>query len=220
LPLRYHIQRMTRALEAEMRLLPELVNPEGIALDVGANRGIYAYALAGRASAVHCFEPLSECCDYIRAARLERITVHNCALSDAAGRLELHVPTVRGAPIWTRASLARPTGSFRVVDVEVRTLDSFGFAGVSFMKIDVEGAEAAVLRGAEATIERERPCLLLEIDRARHSLDTCESLLGWLRARAYEPYVVERDKLRRSHDVWADASHHFNFIFLREAPCR
>src|SRR5688572_28493237 len=125
LPLRYNIQRITRALEPEMRLLRELVKPGGLALDVGANRGIYAYALANRAVAVHCFEPLSVCCDYIEAARLERTTVHNCALSDAVGTLQLYVPTVRGASIWTRASLERPNGPFRVLDVEVRTLDSF-----------------------------------------------------------------------------------------------
>jgi FkbM family methyltransferase len=215
LPLRYHFQRIARALEPEMRVLPDLVEPGGIALDIGANRGVYAYALASRGAVVHCFDPLRECCEYIRAARLERVTVHDCALSDAAGTLRLYIPTVGDTPIWTRASLQRPDGAFRMVEVEVRTLDSFRFAGVNFMKIDVEGAEAAVLRGADATLQREHPCLLIEIDRARHSRASCDELIGWLRARAYEPHVLEGDRLRRSHDLWLEARGHFNFIFTR-----
>jgi hypothetical protein len=71
------------------------------------------------------------------------------------------------------------------------------------------------LRGADATIQRDRPCLLIEIDRARHSPESCEELTRWLRARAYEPYVLEGGRLRRTRDPWADTRDHFNFIFTQ-----
>jgi FkbM family methyltransferase len=198
-----------------MGFLDTLMTPGGIAVDVGANWGIYSYALARRASRVHCIEPLAECCAYIRAFPCDGITVHNCALSDAAGKLELHIPTILGRPKWTRASLERPAGDFETRRIDVRTLDSFELSGVDFIKIDVEGVEAAALRGAGATLERHRPCLLVEIDRARHSQHSFGEVIEWLRSRAYEPHVVDGGGLRHSADPWADASSHFNFIFPR-----
>jgi FkbM family methyltransferase len=211
---RYHAQRMVGGFEAEMGILRSLVRPGGVALDIGANRGVYAYALAGYASAVHCFEPLAECCEYIRAARLRGVTVHNCALSDVAGTLRFYIPTARGVPIWTRASLKQPGGTFDIRDVEVRTLDGFTMPRVDFMKIDVEGAESAVLRGAADLLERDHPNLLVEIDRERHSQATFEEVVDWLVSRSYGPHVLEDGKLRRAESPWADATSHFNFIFL------
>jgi FkbM family methyltransferase len=213
LGVRYHLQRLVGGLEPEMALLPDLVRDDGVAIDVGANYGVYAYALANRAPVVHCFEPLRECCDYIRAAGSEKIAVHNCALSDSSGTLRLHVPLVDGVPRSTRASIERPEGPFQRRDVPVRTLDSFDLPKVGFMKIDVEGAEAAVLRGARATLERDRPNLLVEIDRKRHTLESFHAVIGALRAHAYEPHVLESGALRRSSDPWTDSVRHFNFVF-------
>jgi hypothetical protein len=46
--------------------------------------------------------------------------------------------------------------------IPVRRLDEYDFHDVSVMKVDVEGMEAAVLRGAEQTIRRERPVIFAE----------------------------------------------------------
>ena len=48
-------------------------------------------------------------------------------------------------------------------DVEVVTLDSLGFTGVGFIKVDVEGAELQVLEGARMLLARDRPILLIEL---------------------------------------------------------
>jgi FkbM family methyltransferase len=198
-----------------MGLLDRLVPRNGIAVDVGANYGIYAYALANITSTVHCFEPLSECCAYIEALRSDRITVHNCALSDTAGTLRLHIPRIQGRSMRTRASLEEPAGTFDVREVEVRTLDSFEFPEVDFIKIDVEGVESAMLRGARATLDRHHPSLLIEIGRERHSRQSFDEVIGWLRARGYQPHVLRGGGLRVSTDPWADALSHVNFVFPR-----
>ena len=52
--------------------------------------------------------------------------------------------------------------------VEARTIDSFGFTNVSLIKIDVEGFEDPVLRGAMSTIHQNRPALLVEIQGSHH----------------------------------------------------
>jgi FkbM family methyltransferase len=214
LNVRYRVQRIVGGLEPEIAVLSELLR-DGLAIDVGANHGIYAYALRDKADAVHCFEPLRECCDYIRAARCEKITVHNCALSDSSGTLLLHIPLVNGMPRWTRASIARPNGVSQIREVPVRTLDSFEFPKIGFMKIDVEGAEAAVLRGAHGTLERDRPNLLIEIDHNRHSPKSFHEVVSSLRPYGYQPHVLDEGALRRSADPWMDSGTHFNFVFLR-----
>ena len=213
LPLRYGIQRVTGGLEPEMAVLDQLLVAGGVALDIGANHGVYAYALARIASAVHCFEPLPACSAYIEAAAIEKVQVHNCALSDRAGRMRLYVPLAGARAVHTRASLEKPAGACEILDVDVRTVDSFAMPRVDFIKIDVEGAEAATLRGAVDTLERHRPALLVEIDRARHSRDSFEALLGWLAARGYAPHVLASGDIRRSENPWADAAEHMNFLF-------
>jgi len=66
--------------------------------------------------------------------------------------------------------------------VEVRTLalDDIGAARVDFIKLDVEGMELEALQGAEKTVERSRPVLLIEKIKA-----DAEQLTGWLRDRGY-----------------------------------
>jgi FkbM family methyltransferase len=213
LPLRYAIQRATGGLEPEMAVLDQLVVAGGVALDIGANQGIYTYALARIASAVHCFEPLPSCCAYIAGAAIDRVQVHNCAVSDREGRMRLYVPLAGMRALHTRASLEEPAGACEVLDVDVRTVDSFTLPRVDFIKVDVEGTEAAALRGATETIERHRPVLLVEIDRTRHSRDSFEALLGWLAERGYAPHVLANGSILPSGDPWADAVEHFNFLF-------
>lgn len=213
LPIRYHGQHLVGGLEPEMLLLHNLVQRGGVALDIGANRGIYAYALSHLASRVHCFEPLVECCRYIQACRSKNITVHNVALSDQAGKLELHVPIIEGRTVYTRASLDRPNGPFESREVGVRTLDSYSLMDVAFVKIDVEGLEAAVLRGAQYTLEACHPTLLVEIDRARHTQESFMCVHGWLKDRGYAVHVCVAGKLASCVDPWTESKQHINFIF-------
>lgn len=213
LPLRYHGQRLVGGLEPEMALLSELVRPDGAALDIGANHGVYAYALSRLTDTIHCFEPLAECCRYIQGYRSTRIVVHNAALSDQAGELELHVPIIDGRTVYTRASLDVPNGPFEPRRVPVRTLDSYELANIGFIKIDVEGVEAAVLRGAVQTLSKSHPVLLVEIDRTRHTRDSFLAVHASLHAFGYQTHVCESGNLVPSRDAWDESEHHVNFIF-------
>lgn len=215
LPLRYHGQRMVGGLEPEMSLLTELVKPGGVALDVGANRGVYAYALATIASEVHCFEPLLECCSFINAWRSPKVTVHNVALSDRRDLLRLYIPTRNGREIHTRASLDRPDGSSVSRHVDVVTLDSFSFPRVDFIKIDVEGLEAAVLRGAKRTLKSHTPTMLVEIDHERHDRDSFLAVHASLLELGYITHVCDAGELVTCDDAWTASALHTNFIFTQ-----
>ena len=139
-------------------------------LDVGANAGQSALEFARLRSdaKVVSFEAnpdnLTDL-DLVRRVLGQRYTYHHVALSDQCGSGRLYVPVVGNTPVPGEASLQPELfGEFsKVVDypVPLRTLDSFELAP-HFVKIDVQGAELAALRGMARTLERYRPALLIE----------------------------------------------------------
>jgi len=75
------------------------------------------------------------------------------------------------------------------VEVPLRTLDSFDFKDVSFVKIDVEGSELEVLEGGRRTISRDRPHLLVELLAGTH--DGPLGAIAWIKdAFGYNASVV------------------------------
>jgi len=169
---RFQYERWRGLLERELPLFCAMVQPNDLVVDVGANVGIYMHALARRGAVVEAFEPQPWCVDVLRAYATSnpRVHVHGAALGAVPGRAELRVPIVDGRLLRGSASLVETDrlGTSETIDVEIRTLDSFWFDRVKAMKIDVEGAEVGVIRGAAATIERAHPVLLVEIEQRHH----------------------------------------------------
>jgi len=121
--------------------------------------------------------------------------VHELALADKAGRGTLHVPlSDRGMVLHLAGSLKRTHAQFadtKTYEVEVRTLDELGLAGVRFMKADVEGSEREVLDGARATIARDRPVILLELLAGTHA-DPAAETAAICASFGYEAFIVQR----------------------------
>ncbi|HEY4215958.1 MAG TPA: FkbM family methyltransferase [Gemmatimonadaceae bacterium] len=170
---RYHYERWRGLLERELPLFCDMVQAHDLVVDVGANVGIYTHALAKRGAAIEAFEPQPWCAEVLRAyaSGNSHIRVHNIALGAADASVVLRVPIVDGRLQRGSASLVETdmTTPAETIDVDVRTLDSFGFDRVRAMKIDVEGAELGVLRGAAETIARGHPLLLVEIEQRHHA---------------------------------------------------
>src|SRR5215831_4038543 len=78
--------------EPELGILAKLVPEGGTAVDVGANRGVFAYALAEIADRVIAFEPNPDYATFARWMLRGRAEVREIALSDASGRGTLYVP--------------------------------------------------------------------------------------------------------------------------------
>jgi len=169
---RRRIAEEARAGEPELCVLATLMRHGGTAVDVGANQGFFAYALAQVADRVVAFEPNPDYALFARVMLRGRARVHRLALSDQTGRATFYVPLADdGMVLHLAGSLKRTHAQFarnRTYAVEVRTLDSFGLTDVRFIKVDVEGSEREVLDGARATIMRDRPALLLELLSGTH----------------------------------------------------
>ncbi len=80
------------------------------------------------------------------------VHLFSCALGDHEGAV-----SIRTNPTSSGDSVVNGDG-----DIPMRTLDSFGFEGVDFIKIDCEGYELFVIRGAEETIKRCKPIMVVE----------------------------------------------------------
>lgn len=170
LRLRRWIRYEMRTGEPELRLVWHLLKDSGGVVDVGANAGIYSAMALQRRRWVTAFEPVPE--EAIRLRRLigTRGIVHQVALSDRCGNATLHVPYVGDVTVTTRSSLEANVDadlSYRDIEVNVATLDSFSLSDIAFIKIDVEGHELAVLRGGVETLIRSRPNLLVEVEESR-----------------------------------------------------
>ena len=192
---RRRIAEEIRSGEPELAALTKLVPRGGIAVDVGAHQGIFAFALAEFADRVVAFEPNPDYASFARWMLRGRAEVHELALSDAPGRRSFYVPlSDEGSILHLAGSLKRTHSQFRRIksyEVEVRTLDDFGLLDVRFLKADVEGSEREVLDGARATINRDRPVILLELlsgtheDAYSYTAAICESF-------RYDAFIVQR----------------------------
>ena len=171
-------------VEDEVASIQALVAPGATCIDVGAEYGLYTCtfaASAGPRGQVHSVEPLPGPRRFLsrllRWAGASTVRVHGVALSSTAGSGTMSVPVRRRLPVHGRAFLTTgadglgPNAEFsRQYDTEVAvtTLDGLvaraGLDRVDVVKIDVEGAELAVLHGARATLERCHPVLLLEVE--------------------------------------------------------
>jgi hypothetical protein len=124
------------------------------------------------------------------------VEVHALALSDSAGKADLHVPRENGRSMAAVGRLAPIAGvESETIAVDTARLDdvlSDDAARVAFVKCDVEGHELAVLRGAAKTLAEARPALLVEIER-RHAGERMDETFAYLAELGYEGFAIGPD---------------------------
>jgi FkbM family methyltransferase len=139
----------------------------GLVLDVGANVGLFTLSLADRVERAVLFEPDPDAArEAVSNLRLngKRYQVIQAALSDAGGEVVL----LRGRPMDPTGTVAGDAQDSRGgVRVPCLTLDDvlgrpeYKDAAIDLLKIDVEGHEVRVLRGASETLALRRPRLVM-----------------------------------------------------------
>ncbi len=229
------LARRTRFVEPEMLGLSDVVKPGSVCFDIGAAAGLYTLVLSrltGPQGQVHSFEPVPfahpALTRLLGGRSSENVRHHPIALGVEPGHGVMSVPVGKHGPVTGRSFLDADcdgpgsNAEFRGqigVDVEVQTLDSVCAAAeltrLDFIKIDVEGAELQVLKGGQASIERFRPAVLVEIEdrhtaRYRHP---GADVAAWLRERDYV--------MRTWQGSWQEAdvvcTHTRNYLFLPAA---
>jgi FkbM family methyltransferase len=168
--------------------LRRTIAPGATVYDIGANIGFFAQLaarFAGAGGRVLAFEPVPAIAELVREAAQRsqlsgRIEVRAQAVAARSGTEQLYV--VDDASWSHLASRGNPGGAVQTIDVPVVTLDEVVAAGApppDVIKLDVEGSEGDVLRGAHDVLRRHRPAIVLELH------DTQADALPVLREAGY-----------------------------------
>lgn len=166
-------------------MMERSLRPGDIAFDVGAHVGyftIYMSRLVGPGGHVHCFEPrginLRFLRRHLRVNRIENVTVHEACVGDSSRSARLE--TRQGG---TGTAFLSESGDLPVRMVSLDDMIDRGELPVpKYIKVDVEGAETRVLRGAERLLSRHHPRLLV----ATHSPELFSECSEVLREYGYD----------------------------------
>lgn len=143
-------------------------------VDVGANVGYYVVELSnflGAKAEIHAFEPVPESFAQLMSnVELNEISTltkcHQLAISDSEGSIRLYQPKSSGSSASSARNL-HPSEDVEEIDVSTTTLDIYiesqKLTTFDLLKIDVEGAELFVIRGALNSIKQFKPVIFAEL---------------------------------------------------------
>lgn len=135
-------------------------------LDVGGHIGTMAYRMSKCFKHVHCFEPAFYEWTRKNTDDLENVTVYPYGLGNEEKEEKLYVmkDKIGGSSIVAtdkrRAKWITDDTERR--PISIKTIDSYEFTDLDFIKIDVESYEWFVLDGAKETLRRESPMIMIE----------------------------------------------------------
>lgn len=182
--------------------------PGDTAIDVGANIGYFTVLFADRVGAtghVIAFEPCRHVAELLARSIAEnrfekRVSLRPAAVGDVPGEMQLaflspELGTNSGGSYLLPSKATAPAGH-SIMPVSVVTLDEEELPGrVALLKIDAEGAEPLVLKGARGLLQRDRPKILAELNpialRRLGSVDPVTQLLALTQAAGYRAFVLK-----------------------------
>jgi len=184
------------------------VRPGMVCIDAGANIGdstLHLAKLVGPTGRVYAFEPAPfprlRLAEHVAANNFDdRVSISPCALADHAGSATLSYsqPEVENQGMGSLVNRDNHVVT-QSVEVPLQALDAFvsemKIAKIDLIKVDIQGAEPMFLRGARATLARQRPVMCMELsplDLAASGLDSAE-LVGMLEGIGYAVHVLSPD---------------------------
>jgi len=129
-------------------------------VDIGANVGVHTLSMAKKGVFVYAFEPSPNALEtlYRLTKFFDNIEVFPYALGSKEGLVKVYLHDNSETD-----SMFFSTDYTGVCEVKMKTLDDFNLKNIGIIKIDTEGFELHVLKGAVKTLKREKPRLILEI---------------------------------------------------------
>jgi FkbM family methyltransferase len=165
---------------AKQRLFEQLVRPGDIVYDIGAHTGFYtllASVLVGPSGRVVAFEPFPRNLAYLRKHlalnHVRNTVVMEGVIYDDEGEVRI----VPGSNSFESRVDAKGTISVRALKLDHLVFRD-GFPAPTVIKVDVEGAEHAVLRGGTRLLTEKRPLIFLSTHGPRLHTECCRLLVG------------------------------------------
>ena len=164
--LTYQHHKITKAMDLQP------VDRRRVCVDIGAHAALWSMWLVDEFDELIAFEPVPLHADLFDLnMEGKSYELHRMALGNAPGTVGIEIPPdmTGNAHVAVAGAARHPGGKYSeikhwpiVENVEIRTLDSFDLTDVDFIKIDVEGFELPVVQGAEETICRCKPHMVVE----------------------------------------------------------
>lgn len=179
-------------------------------IDIGANNGNFTVdfgILAGNSGRVHAFEPQRilyyQLCGNVFLNGLDNVYCHNVALGAENGVTEIELPNYHSTGYVNFGDIGIKNESTKLPTelVRLRTLDSYEFENISFIKMDTQGYEPMIIDGALKTIEKHRPCMIIEFEEPNLMKFgyTDQTLKEKIEALGYKVELVHKDKVYNSY---------------------
>lgn len=198
--------------EFEVDLFRELLAEGAVVVEAGSNIGAHTIPLArmvGGSGVVFAFEPQRLAYQMLAGTAslngVANVKTYNSALGAAAGEISVPVMDPQRKQNFGGLELkpgAKPSAWSE--QAAVMTVDQMCLGKLDLLKIDVEGMEGDVLRGALATIATTKPAIYLEADREARTRDI-EVILGDMDYRAwwhFPPLFNPRNHAKRAENVF------------------
>ncbi len=219
------IWRRARRDDPTLALADALVSPGDVVVDAGASYGIFTarfIRLVGPDGRVHSFEPNPAREQRLRGlAKGRPAVVHPVGLSSRAGEARLNIPVIAGRAYDERAQI-EPGEGIRLATLDTALGDDH--ERVALIKVDVEGHERELLRGATETLADSSPALLVEIEQRFHD-EPITAIFDDLAALGFEGSaitgagLVPLDRFDVARDQagehYTSAAYVNNFLFVR-----
>jgi FkbM family methyltransferase len=204
------------------------LRPNSLCVDIGANKGQSVTSIKSVLpdARIVSFEPNPSAFAMLKTVATHRsdVTAYNIAVGMGGGVLEMWIPRWRGISFDQLASSSRPDAitlaaeirgygfplisageiEFDCVSVEITTLDALALQP-DFVKIDVEGGELDILRGAQGTLRNAKPLLMIERGH-RQAISDFLSGFGYTRC-TYADGALSFDDRADLNSLFAQASH-------------
>jgi FkbM family methyltransferase len=207
-----------------LRLFIDLCKTSRTVIDVGAHIGLYALlASTDRVDTTTiAFEPVERNLRYLRdnVARnaTPGLTVEPAAVGDHDGTIVLYIPQTTRLP--ATASVLENTGAEIVpTEVPIVSIDSYActheLESIDLIKIDVEGAESAVLRGAAHVIREHRPAIICEI---LHGIADTDAATAMFEDTDYRFFLLTDGGLVEHERLVGDPSYFYkNYLLISDS---
>ena len=226
--LKRRLQRsIKRNDEQEINLVKKFIKSGTDSIDVGVYRGVYSYEMSKYSEKVHSFEPNPIIFKYINKNLkkfIKNIHLYNFALSNQNKTINLKIP-IRNSNSnkeifeeyyeMGKATIHNENNfeNYENFEIQTKKIDEFNFDNkISLIKIDVQGHELEVIEGAKNTIERDKPVLLVEIEKQYTKKEVAESI-NFINSLGYKSYFFNKKDLKSTTEL-NNLDLFNNFIFF------
>lgn len=155
------------------------------AIDVGAHIGVWSVLMAEQFKEVHAFEPFNKTygclIKNLKKRKIKNVKPYWTALGNRTGSVGLILNRLGDDHYNSYGVRVKGEGNF-----PIGRLDDFDIRDVDFLKVDAEGMDAEVLEGAEETIMRDRPMMLIERKKNVGAIDSMIERLNYRRICSFE----------------------------------